>query len=69
MTDNPENIIREEWIPEAEWCEQGGISYRTSKRQRDEGLPWMRQGRIIWIHREGGKKFLRDRMQSGKAVR
>jgi hypothetical protein len=49
------------YVPEPEFCQDLGISPRTSRRYRDQGLEYTTAGGQILIHPDDFRKFLESR--------
>ena len=47
-----------EFIPEDQFCAELKITRRHGARLRDDGLPYTRIGKRIFIHREGGPSLI-----------
>jgi hypothetical protein len=48
----------DDYIPEARWAKDKGISQHTSRRHRRHGLPFMKWGGLIWIGVRQGDAYL-----------
>ncbi len=55
--------ILEGFIKEEDFAKANGLTRRSVARYREQGLPWMRWGREIWIDVEGGRQWLKARVQ------
>jgi hypothetical protein len=56
---DPEFLAEYEW--ERTWSPANGISPKASKQHRDKpnGLPYIEWAGKIWIHRPGGRQYIR----------
>ena len=52
-----------EYELEADWAAGLGISQRTSARHRAKGCPYLEWGGCIWIHKRGGREYIRSRVR------
>jgi hypothetical protein len=59
---NQDSNFRDEYQPESEWAPEHDISQRTAARYRLQGLPYMEWGGVIYIHRAGGREFIKRRL-------
>jgi hypothetical protein len=55
--------ILEGFVKEDEWAPANKVSKRTSKRYRDDGLPYMEWAGFIWIHQQGAREYLSARIR------
>jgi hypothetical protein len=52
-----------EYEKESEWSDGHGISQRTTKRYRELGLPYLKFGSFVWIHKRGGREWIANRVR------
>jgi len=52
-----------EYVKESEWAAAHGVSQRTVKRYRDQGLAFLDHGGFIWIPRREGREWLESRVK------
>lgn len=50
-----------DYTKEDQWSAENGVTSRTSRRYRAEGLPWTRFAGRVWINNDGAKQWLADR--------
>jgi hypothetical protein len=48
---------------ESSWAASRGITQRTSKRYRDQGMPYLYWGGIIYIPRREGSEWIGSRVK------
>jgi hypothetical protein len=48
---------------EATWAPSHGITRRTSKRYRDQGMPYLFWGGIVYIPKHQGREWIADRVK------
>jgi hypothetical protein len=48
---------------ESNWAPAQGITQRTSKRYRDQGMPYLYWGGIVYIPRREGREFIASRIR------
>jgi hypothetical protein len=56
----------EEYERETTWAPKHGITKRTSQSYRNNetnGLPFLRWGGEIWIHKKGGAEYIASRIK------
>jgi hypothetical protein len=54
--------LLKDFTREDQWCAENGVTPRTLRRYRAEGLPWTMFAARVWVHNEGAKRWLADRM-------
>lgn len=54
--------ILDDCVREAEFASAHGITVRTDKRYRDQGMPYLKWGGKIWIHPPTARTWLLSRM-------
>jgi hypothetical protein len=69
LNDQSNPNILEEFAPETEWAAANGMSIRTSKRLRDQGLPYVEWCGKILIHLPGSRQFLAGRIRKNNQPR
>jgi hypothetical protein len=52
-----------EYERETNWAPSVGITKRTSKRYRDQGMPYLLWGGIVYIPRREGREFIASRVK------
>jgi hypothetical protein len=52
-----------DYSKEIDWAEAHGISQRTSKRYRDQGMPFLFFGGWIWIPKRQGREWIDGRVK------
>jgi hypothetical protein len=58
-----------EYERETNWAPSVGITKRTSKRYRDQGMPYLLWGGIVYIPRREGREFIASRVKRRNAPR
>ena len=49
MTDTASQNLLQDFVPQDDWSEEHKVSPRTTKRYRDQGLPWTLFGGAVHI--------------------
>ena len=58
---NPEFLS--EYERETSWTRAQGITYRTNKRYRDKGMPFLMWGGCVYIPKEEARQWIAGRIQ------
>jgi hypothetical protein len=53
----------EKYERESTWAPSVGTTQRTSKRYRDQGMPWLFWGGIVYIPRSEGSEYIASRVK------